>query len=121
MCQAYAKYSSDGWFANFTHVFGHNPLLWLLPISTLSHERLCDGTYCDLDVFTNPPIALLKVQQFLAIDGQSEVDQRKLDPRTECDAYSEAFKRDLAKLASAPKNFTGASRGGASQPTLDSI
>jgi hypothetical protein len=52
------KYDHGGAWGNWTHVYGRNPLLWLLPISPIPEQD--DGTYVDLEVYKNPPPELAK-------------------------------------------------------------
>ncbi len=55
---ANVKYQHGGAWGNFVHVFGANPLLWLLPFAATRDDE--DGTYVDLKVYDNPPPELAK-------------------------------------------------------------
>lgn len=60
---AYTKYASDGAYANFTHVFGKNPLLWLFPDARDAEDQ--DGTYVDWSAYTDVPKDLKAAIEYL--------------------------------------------------------
>ena len=68
---ANVKYQHGGKWGNFVHVFGANPLLWLLPFAATRDDE--DGTYVDYKVYENPPPELAKwdpyVHYFTAAPG----------------------------------------------------